>query len=766
VTTPQSLELAIRHLQSGRLAEAEAIFRKILVKEPRNSEALHLLGIILGEGGQLESAAQLMRQAIAIRPRVAAYHCNLGETYRKQKKFDEAIASLRHSIQLDPSLMDAHNNLGIALGEAGRFAETIDPFTRAVALQPNNPEIRFSLGNAFSELGRYDDAIAAYHRAIELNPAYVQAYVNLGSTLQKAGRVKEAIAALSRAIELSPDFADAHNNLGVCLESGNHHEEAIAAYRAAIRLKPTYAHAYSNLGSALKEAGRLDDAIAACNAAIQLDPNFADPYGNLAVALQEKGQLDEALAACTRAIALDPKLVEPHNTLGNIYKDMGQLQPAIDSYQRTLDLQPDYAAVHSNLVYTLHFLHDCDPATLLERHVHWAAMHAEPLKHLIRFHANDRDPNRRLRIGYVSPDFRAHPVGRFLVPLLAHHDPANFEIYCYASVAFPDLVTPILRSSADVWRDIRNFSDEQAAELIRDDRVDILVDLTMHMACSRMLLFARKPAPIQITYLAYCSTTGLDTIDYRITDPYLDPPGSSDARYTERSVHLPQTYWCYQPPVDGLDLQPPPSDFGELSRAESAGFVTFGCLNNFCKVSPPTFDTWTKLLAAVPNSRLLLHARQGAHRQRLRDELHAAGVGPDRLGFSEMLSLPQYMRQYNQIDIALDPFPYVGGTTTCDALWMGVPVVTLRGSTAISRGGVSILSNIGLHELIADTPEQYIRIAADLANDLPRLSHLRSTLRDRMLHSPLMDAPQFARDMETIYRQVWQRWCESGPARS
>jgi len=343
-------------------------------------------------------------------------------------------------------------------------------------------------------------------------------------------------------------------------------------------------------------------------------------------------------------------------------------------------------------------------------------------------------------------------VGRFLAPLLAHHDHGPFEIFCYGDVQHADEMTGRLRSACDVWRDIRGGSDEQVAELIRQDRIDVLVDLSLHTGGNRLLVFARKPAPVQVTYLAYCGTSGLETMDYRLTDPYLDPPGMDESAYSEKSVRL-RTYWCYEPCIAEIEVGQPP--------ALASGRVTFGCFNNYCKVSPGTWRAWRRLLQAVPGSGLVVYCPFGSHRDRLAGELTAAGLDADRLTLVSAAPTAAYFEQYRRIDIALDPFPFCGGTTTCDALWMGVPVVTLAGATAVGRGGVSILSNVGFGELVAQSVEQYVEIAAALAGDPRRLAELRSGLRARMQRSPLMDAGRFAKDVESAYREMWRRWCKS-----
>ncbi|MGD0540630.1 MAG: tetratricopeptide repeat protein, partial [Tepidisphaeraceae bacterium] len=452
------------------------------------------------------------------------------------------------------------------------------------------------------------------------------------------------------------------------------------------------------------------------------------------------------------ALQIRPDLADALNNLANVLREQAKLDEAIVCYDRALALRPDDASIHSNKVYTLHNHPGYDAAAILREHRQWNLRHAGHLRQDAAGHPNDPSPQRRIRIGYVSPDFRNHPVGRFLLPLFDHHNPDAVEVFCYCDAPVSDAVTQRLRGRADVWRSTGALSHDQFAALIRQDRIDILVDLTMHMAHNRLLAFARKPAPVQVTYLAYCSTTGLDAIDYRLTDPYLDPPGQGDENYCEKSIRLPKTYWCYEPCASPPESAPP---------AIAAGHVTFACLNNFCKVSSPTLNAWRQLLQKVPRSRLILHAKEGDHQQRLRDFLADAGIDPQRLIFVGYKPVEQYLQSYNEIDIALDPFPCAGGTTTCDALWMGVPVVTLAGQTAVGRSGLSILSNIGLPELVAATADQYVQIAADLARDPDRLTRLRSELRHRMATSPLMDAVQFAKDIEDAYRTMWREWCET-----
>ena len=636
---------------------------------------------------------------------------------------------------------------------AGRLREAENLYKQILTHDPKHADATRLLGVIARQMGRNDIAVDLIRRAIALRPGYAQAHSNLGNVLRDTGQLDDAIAAYRHAIALSPNLAEAHNNLGNALKDKGQPDEAIAAYRQAISVNPNFPEAYSNLGNALTSRGQHDQAIAAYRQAIALRPGYAQAHSNLGNLLRDTGQLDQAGAIYRQALTLNPNLPEVHFNLGNVLKDQGQLDEAMAACRRAVALRPNYVEAHSNLLFILHLRTGYDAHAIAEEHRRWNRQHAEPLRKFIQPHTNNRDPERRLRIGYVSPDFRTHPVGRFLLPLLAHHDKKQVEVFGYSQVALQDEITDRLRSYTDGWRTILALSDAQAADLIRQDHIDILVDLTMHTDNSRLLVFARKPAPVQATYLAYCSTTGLDTIDYRLSDPYLDGPEGDESFYSEKTIRLPQTYWCYESIIAPPQVGPLPA----LAR----GVITFGCLNTFCKVSEPAFEAWAEVLGAIPNSQLLLSADEGSHRQRVQQRLERNGIEPSRVQFASRTSLENYFDLYRRIDIGLDTFPYGGGTTTCDALWMGVPVVSLVGTTAVGRGGLSILSNMGMPELVARSEEEYVQIAGTLAKDLPRLSNIRTMLRERMEQSPLMDAPRFARNIEAVYRDMWRVWCKS-----
>jgi predicted O-linked N-acetylglucosamine transferase (SPINDLY family) len=777
-TIAEAFQIAFAHHQAGNLWEAERLYRQILQVDPQHADALHLLGLIARQGGRNDLAIEYIRAALRLHPEFAEGHNNLGVALWEQGDLNAAAASYDEALRLQPDYPEAHHNLGIVLAAQGKLAEALNSFQEALRLKPAYPEALNSLGVALAQQRKLDEAAASYREAIRLQPSYAQAHHNLGVALTNLGHIEEAAASCREALRLLPNYPEALNALGNILYEQGKLSEAEASYRRAARLKPTDAEAIHNLGLALAAQRRLVEAEACYRESLRLQPNIAAVHNNLGLALFGQGKVEEALACYQEALRLNPNLPGVHGNLGNAWKDQGRIDEALASYRRAINLQPaappeqgslpcafDFhptsrrvslpaKLAHSNLIYALHFDPASDPQSIYEEHRRWSSLYAEPLQPFIQPHANDRSPNRRLRIGYVSPDFRSHPVALFLLPLLEQHDRANFDIFCYASVSVPDEITERCRAQAGSWRNVFGQSDEQVAMAVRQDQIDILVDLVMHMAHNRLLVFARQPAPVQVTYLAYCGTTGLKTIDYRLTDPYLDPPGQGEPYYSEQSICLPRTYWCYRSLGETPAVKPLP--------ALQAGHITFGCLNNFCKVTPPTLAAWARVLQAVPRSRFLLFALPGSHRDRVRNFLAQQGVDPDRLSFADQVPTPDYFRRYEAIDLALDPFPYGGGTTTCDALWMGVPVVSLKGRLAVGRGGLSILSNVGLPELVADDTDAYVRLAVELALDLPRLAELRASLRGRMQRSPLMDAPQFARDIETAYRLMWQRWCATG----
>jgi protein O-GlcNAc transferase len=754
MTVDEALQLGLQHHQAGRFREAEAIYHQVHAHHPRHAPALYLLGALALQVGRNEQALELLDQAVALDAAVPEYHFFRGRACHALGRLDDALAGYRRAAELRPDYVDAINNQGFVLAALGRTEEAAAAFRAAVRLKPDFAEGHSNLGNALAALGRLDEAAACQREALCLRPDFATAHANLGNILLNQGRLDEAAAACREALRLQPAYVKAHNTLGVVFLDQGRPADAVAAFREALRLDARFADAYSNLGMALRDLGRFDEAADACRQALQLRPDLAEAHNNLGNALAERGKVTEAIAAYGRALELRPEYPEAENNLGTCLERQGKLDEAIACYRRVLQRRPGYLSAHNNLLIALQYHQDADPAALLEEHRRWYRQHAEPLAAEARPHDNDRDPDRRLRVGYVSPDFRQHPIPFFVEPILAAHDHERFTVLCYADLLRPDAVTERLRQYADVWHDVTSLSDQQTADLIRRDGIDILVDLAVHAPRNRLLVFARQPAPVQVSYLGYANTTGLPAIDYRLTDVYVDPPWPTETYQTEELLRLPQTFCCYQPPAEA----PPVDDLPALA----SGHVTFASLNRLAKVNPAVLELWARVLAAVPGSRLLLQANgltDPGTRSHLLGQFGRHGIGPERLTMLEWGSFTDYLANLRQADVGLDTFPFNGHTTSCHCLWMGVPIVTLAGRLPVARVGVSLLSNLGLPELVAETPDAYVEIAVRLAGDLDRLRQLGAGLRERMRVSPLLDARTFTRNLEDTYRGVWRRWC-------
>jgi predicted O-linked N-acetylglucosamine transferase (SPINDLY family) len=620
----------------------------------------------------------------------------------------------------------------------------------------DDPDLLHELGVERIGQGRFDEALACFEQALRLRPDSAGTCNNLGLVLLHLGQCEEAVFRFRQAVSLQPDLAQAHNNLGLVLLHLGRCEEAVDSLRQAMHLMPELAQAHNNLGLAFWRLGRQDEARDSFWQAVHLQPDLAEAQNNLGTTLAARGLPDEALACYERAVQLEPGHAEALTNLGNAYKDQGRLAEAVATYRAAVAKRPDDPKIHSNLLLALHYQAGIDPIEILAESRRFAERHAPPPGGLTPTVTSLPLEGRRLRVGYVSPDFREHPVAFFLEPILASHDRRRFEIFCYANVSRPDEVTERLRRCADHWRSLVGLSDAQVADVIRGDDIDVLVDLAGHTGGNRLGAFARKPAAVQASYLGYLGTTGLPAMDYYITDAHADPPGSAEVYYQEELIHLPECAFCYAPgPAPSPSEEPP---------AERSGRVTFGCLNNLAKASEEVLGVWSRVLAAVPGSWLGLPAGAGrAATERVRETLARYGIAPERLLFAGSTATRfDYLELYHAIDIALDPFPYNGVTTTCDALWMGVPVISLAGRMGASRQGVRFLRSVGLGEFVAETPEEYARIAAELAGDLSRPATLRSTLRERMSRSPLMDARRLTRDLEAAYHTMWAKALASG----
>jgi predicted O-linked N-acetylglucosamine transferase (SPINDLY family) len=635
--------------------------------------------------------------------------------------------------------------------QAGRLPEAAALYREALAADPEHPDALHLLGVLACDCGDLEAAEVLLGEATRIEPGIAQFHGDQGLALLLAGRPLEAVECLERALALDPDYADARTNLGSALHALGRYGDAAASFERALTLRPNAAEAHNNLGATLRAQGRLTEAIARYWVALAFRADYPEAHNNLGNALSERGEVDAAITCFAHALALRPGYAEAHNNLGNVLRDAGRLPEALAAYRRALELRPDYPAAHSNLIFAL----DLDPAVtsaaaFAERQ-RWDARYARPHAAAGARHDNDRDPDRPLRIGYVSADFRRHSAAAVFGPVLHHHDRGSVEVVCYAGVSNPDDVTARFRQRASLWRPTLGMPDDALAARIRADRVDILVDLAGHSAGNRLLAFARKPAPIQVTAWGHAHGTGLQAMDYFFADA-VTVPAAHRGDFSETVVDLPCIV-CFDPP-SAPDVEPLP--------ALAARGATFGCLNRLAKVTDDMLDLWATILREAPASRLLLKdpTLDSANvRDRLVAFFGGRGVAAERLILLGGTPHREHLAAYGRVDLALDPFPHGGGVTALEGLWMGVPMVALAGERVPSRIGAAFLTLMGLPDLVADSPRAYIDIAVRAAGDVARLAPARADLRRRLAASPLCDHRAYCAAVEAAYRAMWRRWC-------
>jgi predicted O-linked N-acetylglucosamine transferase (SPINDLY family) len=741
-------------LEKGRTRAAKTAFEGLVTRHPDDAEVWHFLAVCHGMLGTAAEAERCLRQAIDCRSRSPHTFFNLGNILMDQGKFSEAVMQYQAAIEIKLDFADAYTNMGLALARQGRLQEAGALYEKALGIEPDHLFALNNLGLAHTELGQLDLARDAFDKALRLDPNSAEVHNNLGLLFVEQGWIEKAIACYQRAVALKGNYASAYTNLGVAFERLGRTTDALRAYEDAVQADPNYATAHYCLGNALRAQDRIEEAVAHYREALRHKPDYAEAHNNLGIALAGLGHLDEALDLYRHAIAINPGYTDAHHNLGQTLLDQGRQEDAINRYRRALRIRPESTATHTNLLFALHCQADYDGKAACADYQDWNRIHTDPLKKQIVPHTNDRSGERRLRIGYVSNDFRNHVTNFFFEPVLESHGSDRFEIFCYDTNLSPDTVTQRLQSLAHHWRCIAGLSDEVVAQQIREDKIDILVDLKGHTENHRLLIFARKPAPVQVTWLGYPNTTGMSVMDYWITDRNIASQDMTDQYHTEELIRMPDFYMCFRPGAGGPDINPLP--------ALTNGYITFGSFNTFFKITPKMLRLWAEILKAVPDSRLLIAAvPEGTARDRLLTQFTLAGIETNRLMLEKRLSHDKFLRLHHKVDIALDAFPYHGTTTTLHDLWMGVPVITLAGRAHVSRVGHSILTNLGLSDFIARSPEQYVLIAVRLAGELDYLNTLRAELRQRMSTSPLMDAPRFTRHLEAAYREMWRRWCES-----
>ena len=642
---------------------------------------------------------------------------------------------------------------GLTAQRAGDLAKAATIYRKILQKAPSHPDASYLLGLIVQKQGGHEEAITLFENATRGNPKLGRAHLQRGFSLNATGR-NGAEGAFRAAIKIEPGLAEAHHQLGNILRRQNQLSESLSSLREATRLAPKETIFWLSQGTACRDAGKWEDAAESFQQAIRLSPALPEAHTLLGQIFLAQQKMEPAREQFLEVLRLKPDSAEAHHDLGRLCAEEGLHPEAAGYFRHALALKPSPETA-SNLLFLLHYLPETEPAQHFTEHQCWAEWFEKPVKESWRSHLNDASPGRRLRVGYVSPDLRDHPVVSFIGPILRHHRREHVEVYVYANVKTPDAVSGRLRGWTDQWRNIFGMPPANVAEQVRRDGIDILIDLAGHTTDHSLPVFALKPAPVQITWIGYPNTTGLTAMDFRLTEPLSDPPGQTKHWHSEELIRLPETFSSYEAPPESPPVGPLP--------VLKNGYVTFGSFNNFRKLSPPTIQLWARLLREIPAARLLLKS-QGLGRpgvqQRLYEQFAQAGVPAARLDLRGAgLPKDQHMGLYNQVDVCLDPFPYNGTTTTCDALWMGVPVVTLIGRTHVARVGLSLVTNLGFPDWATNSEDDYVAKCKELVGDLPRLAAIRERLRPAMSQSPLCDAPRFIEHLESAYREVWERWC-------
>ena len=782
---PSLLNAALAHHQAGRLADAQALYDAILQSEPAQSDALHFSGLLACQTNREDAGIALMHASIAANPN-AVYYNNLGNVLLGRRQLGEAIEGYRHAVTLRPDYAEAHNNLGNALRAAGDANASMLSCARAIELRPGYAEAYNNLGNALRDLGDLDNAVLAYGKAVSFWPDYADAFSNLARAQAGRGNADESIAAFRRAIALDPNRVDSYDSLATLLHASGDADAAIAvlqraaqldpadaarhrklaqwlggrerwdeaaqALTSAVERAPNDASGYLELGDAYHQGDKLDAAILCYQTATELAPRDGHAHHRLAVALLKQRRADEALKSAQKAVALEPNSAVPHVNLGDVLSVLGDAEGAIASYRRGIALDGEMELAHNRLLFDLATHAPTPPSVTLAAARDFGARMAARARRCE--HLAPRNDGRKLRIGFVSGDLQLHPVGIFIESVMEHFADGSFDLIAYSTRDKDDDITARLKQRFTAWRSVVNVPDDQAVRMIRDDRIDILVDLSGHTVHNRLPLFAWKPAPVQVSWLGYFGTTGLNEIDYVLGDPHVLPVDEA-SHYVEKTWRLPDSYLCFTPPKDDVAV-------GTLPMTRN-GHVTFGYFGKLVKITPNVIVEWSRILHAVPGAKLMMksHELGAEHARRSTLEKFAAqGIDASRLILEGGSPRHEYLASYHRVDIMLSPFPYPGGTTTAEALWMGTPVVALKGDRFVTHICESVLNAAGLAEWIARDEHEYLALASAWATQPERLAALRAGLRAQTLASPLCDARRFAKNLKAAFEGMWAQYSE------
>ncbi|MEQ1527510.1 MAG: tetratricopeptide repeat protein [Gallionella sp.] len=729
--------------------DAITAFQQVAELSPNDAGAQFNLGVAFKSAGQLEQAAVSYRHALALRTNYVEALSNLGNVLQDLGQLDEAVLCYRRALSIQPNAVDTHNNLGTVLKDLGQLDEAVVCYRQALRLKPDYADAHYNLGNVYKEMKQLELAVESYQQAVQIKPDFAEAHSNLGSVFQVQWRIDEAQLCYQRAAELKPDVARYHLKLGGVLYALKQIYMAIESYQRALTINPNYAEAHNQLGLCLKANGQLDNAIVSYRRAIECDSNLASAYCNLGDALRASAQYDGALDNYRHALLLQPDSAGIYDSLGILFSEIGQCNDAQNFLRRSLDIDPDNFKTHSNLLFSMCYDPTNGPADYLAESLQYGQNVAKKI--ISRFTTWQCNPQpQKLRVGIVSGDLVGHPVGYFLENLLMHLGTSRIELIAYSNNPVADDLTARIQPYFDQWHPVYARNDQATAQLIYDDGIHVLLDLSGHTGNNNLPVFAWKPAPVQATWLGYFASTGVVEMDYLLADE-TGVPESQRSHFSETIWYLPNTRLCFTPPNADLPATLLPS----LNQPA----LTFGCYQNLAKVNNAVLAAWSRIFAALPQARLRLASKQlgdTAVVAQLKQRLEQHGITKTRVSMHGSVSRQDYMASYAEVDMLLDTFPYPGGTTTCEALWMGVPTLTLAGNTLLARQGASLLTAAGLPDWIARDEDDYVAKAIQFAGDLPKLAALRAGLREQVLASPLFNASRFAKHFEEALWGMWQ----------
>ena len=745
------LQLALSLHQNGNFLEAQNIYDQILTKNPKDAEVLHYRGVIALQAGSFSEATEMIGKSLAIQPQNADAQTNMGYATMESGNLKTALKHFNKALAIFPNHQDALINKGIALMGLDDLNNSASILAKAIEIKAN-PKAYYNLGRVQQKLTQPEKAIASYHQAIKLNPQYIQAYNNLSLTLKSVQKYDEAVSACKKALTFNPNFIESLTNMAAILMDMGQYDEAISTYKQVLEIVPDSTETHYNLGTVFRRIADNDNAKIFFNKAIRLTPDHCESLNHMGTLSQAEGKLEDAVNYLKKVLHSDPNHAAALNNLGQVYTAKGSIPEAINCFHQALKVTPMDQQVYSNLLFAQNYNPAYTQEHLHKEAVKWWGNYRKDIEPYKNFTIEPK-PAKRLRIGYVSGDFRRHSVSFFFEPLITHHNRQEVEVFCYSEVGNPDKVTHTIKGLSDHWVDISTIPDDTAAKKIYNDNIDILVDLSGHTGHNRLSIFARRPAPVQVSWLGYPNTTGMGCMDYRLTDNAADP--DCDEFYSEKLLRLPTGFLCFKPPDNAPQVAPLP--------ALQSNIVTFGSFNNFSKINDQVMKCWSSILANVPDSRLLLKCRQLADKQtreQCLEKFTQLGIAAERiLTLPRTKTLSDHLNCYNQVDIGLDTFPYNGTTTTCEALWMGVPVVVSDGDRHAGRVGKSIMKMFNAPELICTSETDYINKSISLATNLEELKAMRHSLRQKMQQSTLCDAVNFTINIEKAYRAIWHAWC-------